>query len=152
MFNWNKIIITAIYGVSEVFLKQHVTVILKLGTPIILTMLSQSLLNLVDAALVGPLGEVALAAVGAGSYANFVALSLVAGLSAGVQAQVARRAGADRNSVCALSGQPRHPVIDHSDPACEYHPDASGSLDTDCCSARALMFMKQPHCISVSGS
>ncbi|MGI9276221.1 MAG: MATE family efflux transporter [Endozoicomonas sp.] len=82
-------------------MKQRVTVILKLGTPIILAMLSQSLLNLVDAALVGPLGEVALAAVGAGSYANFVALSLVAGLSAGIQAQVARRAGADNDSVCA---------------------------------------------------
>lgn len=83
-------------------MKQRVTTILKLGTPIILAMLSQSLLNLVDAALVGPLGKEALAAVGAGSYANFVALSLVGGLSAAVQAQVARRWGADDRANCAM--------------------------------------------------
>ncbi len=82
-------------------MKQRVTTILKLGTPIIIAMLSQSLLNLVDAALVGPLGKEALAAVGAASYANFVALSLVAGLSAGVQAQVARRYGAGNSRHCA---------------------------------------------------
>ncbi|WP_422408968.1 MULTISPECIES: MATE family efflux transporter [unclassified Endozoicomonas] len=82
-------------------MKQRVTTILKLSTPIIIAMLSQSLLNLVDAALVGPLGKEALAAVGAASYANFVALSLVAGLSAGVQAQVARRLGAGHSLHCA---------------------------------------------------
>ncbi|UYM15709.1 MATE family efflux transporter [Endozoicomonas euniceicola] len=83
-------------------MKQRSLTIVKLATPIILAMLSQSLLNLVDAALVGPLGEEALAAVGAGSYANFVALALVAGLSAGVQAQVARRYGAGQKACCAV--------------------------------------------------
>ena len=83
-------------------MKRRITTILKLAIPIILAMLSQSVLNLVDAALVGPLGEEALAAVGAGSYANFVALALIAGLSAGVQAQVARRYGAGRLSSCAV--------------------------------------------------
>ena len=65
-------------------------------------MLSQSLINLVDAALVGPLGDQALAAVGAGSYANFVALSVLAGLSAAIQAQVARRVGENKLEVCAV--------------------------------------------------
>lgn len=83
-------------------MRQRITTILKLATPIILAMLSQSLLNLVDAALVGPLGQDALAAVGAGSYANFVALALIAGLSSGVQAQVARRYGANQQSTCAV--------------------------------------------------
>ncbi|MDF3845751.1 MATE family efflux transporter, partial [Pseudomonas citronellolis] len=57
--------------------------ILCLGLPIIGGMLSQSLLNLVDAAMVGHLGEKSLAGVGIGSYANFVAISLVMGLGAG---------------------------------------------------------------------
>ena len=55
--------------------------IVMLGLPIIGGMLSQSLLNLVDAALVGQLGPEALAGTGAGSYGNFVAISLVLGLS-----------------------------------------------------------------------
>ncbi len=67
-----------------------------------LAMLSQSMTNLADTALVGPLGEASLAAVGAGSYANFVALSLLAGLSAGIQAQVARRDGAGRTAECIV--------------------------------------------------
>ncbi len=67
-----------------------------------LTMLSQSVVNLVDAALVGPLGENALAAVGVGSYGNFVALSMLTGLSAAVQSQVARRVGADRLDEAAM--------------------------------------------------
>ncbi|MCP5161903.1 MAG: MATE family efflux transporter [Hahellaceae bacterium] len=59
-------------------------------------MVSQSVLNLVDAAMVGSLGEVALAGVGIGSYANFLMVSLVMGLSSGVQAMVARRRGEGR--------------------------------------------------------
>lgn len=64
-----------------------------LGLPIMGGMLSQSLLNLVDAAMVGTLGSAALAGVGLGSYANFMAIALVMGLGAGVQAMVARRQG-----------------------------------------------------------
>ncbi|WP_223650927.1 MATE family efflux transporter [Halopseudomonas nanhaiensis] len=64
-----------------------------LGLPIMGGMLSQSLLNLVDAAMVGSLGSAALAGVGLGSYANFMAIALVMGLGAGVQAMVARRQG-----------------------------------------------------------
>lgn len=68
--------------------------ILSIGLPIIGGMLSQSVLNLIDAALVGRLGEVSLAGVGIGSYANFVAISLILGLSSAVPALVARRRGA----------------------------------------------------------
>jgi len=56
-------------------------------------MLSQSLLNLVDAAMVGSLGQAALAGVGLGGYANFMAIAMVMGLGVGVQATVARRRG-----------------------------------------------------------
>ncbi|WP_235906733.1 MATE family efflux transporter [Pseudomonas saliphila] len=64
-----------------------------IGLPIMGGMLSQSLLNLVDAAMVGSLGSEALAGVGLGSYATFMAIALVMGLGAGVQAMVARRGG-----------------------------------------------------------
>lgn len=70
--------------------------ILRLALPIIAGMLSQSLINLVDAALVGALGEVPLAGVGIGGYAMFLITALVFGLSSGVQAQTARRHG-ERN-------------------------------------------------------
>lgn len=67
--------------------------ILRLALPIIAGMLSQSLINLIDAALVGSLGEVALAGVGIGGYAMFLITALVFGLSSGVQSQTARRHG-----------------------------------------------------------
>ncbi|WP_240638136.1 MATE family efflux transporter [Pseudomonas jilinensis] len=72
-----------------------------LGLPIMGGMLSQSLLNLVDAAMVGSLGKEALAGVGLGSYANFMAIALVMGLGAGVQAMVARRRGQGRETEVA---------------------------------------------------
>ncbi len=75
---------------------QQVRRILTLAIPIMGGMASQSLLNLVDAAMVGSLGEIALAGVGIGSYANFLMVSLVMGLSSGVQAMVARRRGEGR--------------------------------------------------------
>lgn len=70
--------------------------ILTLGLPIIGGMLSQSLINLIDTAMVGSLGGDALAGVGVGSYANFMAIALIMGLSSGVQAMVARRNGQGR--------------------------------------------------------
>lgn len=66
-------------------------------------MLSQSILNLVDAAMVGNLGADALAGVGIGSYAAFLTVSLVMGLSAAVQTLVARRMGAEQKD---LAGKP----------------------------------------------
>lgn len=65
--------------------------------PIVLGMLSQSILNLVDAAMVAHLGSEALAGVGIGSYAAFLTVSLVMGLSAAVQTLVARRMGAKQS-------------------------------------------------------
>ncbi len=75
--------------------------ILTLGLPIIGGMLSQSLLNLVDTAMVGSLGEQALAGVGVGGYANFMAIALIMGLSSAVQAMVARRQGEGRGAESA---------------------------------------------------
>ncbi|MGE4532131.1 MATE family efflux transporter [Halomonas sp.] len=67
--------------------------ILRLALPIIAGMLSQSLINLIDAAMVGSLGEVPLAGVGIGGYLMFLVTALLFGLSSGVQAQTARRHG-----------------------------------------------------------
>lgn len=70
--------------------------------PIIGGMVSQNVLNLVDTAMVGTLGDQALAAVGTGSFANFLAIAFITGLSAGVQAMVARRLGAGRTGEVAV--------------------------------------------------
>jgi len=51
-------------------------------------------LNLIDAALVGHLGEVALAGVGVGGYAMFMLSAVVFGLSSSVQSQTAQNVGA----------------------------------------------------------
>jgi len=81
---------------------QHTQKILALALPIMGGMLSQSLLNLVDAILVGSLGETVLAGVGVGGYAIFMLTALIAGLSSGVQSQVARRQGAKQYMLRAL--------------------------------------------------
>ena len=73
-----------------------------LALPIIGGMLSQNVLNLVDTAMVGTLGETALAAVGMGSFVNFLATAFITGLSAGVQAMAARRYGEGRTSETAV--------------------------------------------------
>lgn len=67
--------------------------ILGLSLPIMGGMLSQNILNLVDTAMVGRLGAPAVAAVGLGGFANFFSISIILGLSAGVQAMAARRMG-----------------------------------------------------------
>mgnify|MGYP002129987133 CR=1 FL=1 len=53
--------------------RERLRQIFRLGLPIMGGMLSQSLLNLIDAAMVGHLGQTSLAGVGIGSYANFIA-------------------------------------------------------------------------------
>ena len=68
--------------------------ILKLSLPIIGGMISQNVLNLVDAAMVGRVGTSALASVGLGSFLNFVCAAMVMGLAVGVQTQCARLRGA----------------------------------------------------------
>jgi putative MATE family efflux protein len=79
--------------------------VLFLALPIIGGMVSQNVLNLVDTAMVGTLGAPALAAVGLGSFANFMAMAFVMGLSAGVQAIAARRKGEGKwgETACALN-------------------------------------------------
>jgi putative MATE family efflux protein len=65
-------------------------------------MMSQNILNLVDIGMVGRLGDSALAATGIGSFTNFLAISFIIGLSAGVQALAARRLGEGRDSETAV--------------------------------------------------
>ena len=73
-----------------------------IAVPIIGGMLSQNVLNLVDIAMVGRLGDAALAAIGVGSFANYLALAMVLGLSTGVQATASRRLGEGREDATAL--------------------------------------------------
>ncbi|MGB8329419.1 MAG: MATE family efflux transporter [Polyangiales bacterium] len=76
--------------------------ILVLALPIIGGMLSQNVLNLVDTAMVGSLGDAALAGVGLGGFANFLLSAFILGLSTGVQAMAARRLGEGRLRETAL--------------------------------------------------
>jgi MATE family multidrug resistance protein len=76
--------------------------ILTLSVPIMLGMMSQTLLNLVDTAFVGSQGDAALAAVGLGSFANFLCVALLQGLGAGVQATASRRLGEGRREAMAV--------------------------------------------------
>ncbi len=67
--------------------------ILSLALPIIGGMVSQNVLNIVDTAMVGVMGDNALAAMGIGSFANFMSIAFIMGLATGVQAIAARRLG-----------------------------------------------------------
>ncbi len=73
-----------------------------LALPIIGAMGSQNVINLVDTAMVGSLGDKALAAVGVSSFVSFVAVSFVMGMSSGVQAMCARWRGAGRDDEVAV--------------------------------------------------
>jgi putative MATE family efflux protein len=77
--------------------------ILGIAAPIVGGMVSQNILNLVDTAMVGSLGKEALAGVGIGGFASFMAVSALTGLSAAVQAVSARRVGEGRESEAASS-------------------------------------------------
>ena len=76
--------------------RDRASAILSLGLPIIGGMTSLTLFNLVDTLMVGQLGTAALAGVGVGSFANFMCVAIVMGLSAGVQAMASRRQGEGR--------------------------------------------------------
>ncbi|MCP1726529.1 putative MATE family efflux protein [Natronospira proteinivora] len=65
-----------------------------LALPVLAAMVSQNIMNLVDTAMVGTLGDTALAAVGLGGFAIFMFQALVLGVGTGVQAMAARRMGA----------------------------------------------------------
>ncbi|MDF1818714.1 MAG: MATE family efflux transporter [Immundisolibacteraceae bacterium] len=70
--------------------------IFALALPIIGAMVSQSVLNLVDTAMVGQLGDVALAAVGLGGLVVFAGQAMVLGFSRAVQTMAAHRKGQNR--------------------------------------------------------
>ncbi len=75
---------------------------LSLSLPIMGGMASQNVLNLIDTAMVGRLGNDALAGVGLASFAFFMGSSFVMGMAAGVQAMAARAVGAGRTESTAL--------------------------------------------------
>ena len=75
--------------------------IMTLALPIIGGMTSQNILNLVDTAMVGMLGNAALAAVGLGGFVTFMAMALILGISTGVQAMSSRRKGAGQHETVA---------------------------------------------------
>ncbi len=82
--------------------KDRLTRITTLALPIVGAMISQNILNLVDTAMVGTLGPAALAAVGIGGFANFMAVAAIIGLSSGVQAMASRRKGEGRDDEMAV--------------------------------------------------
>jgi MATE family multidrug resistance protein len=73
-----------------------------IALPIMGGMMSQNILNLVDIGMVGRLGDAALAATGIGSFTNYLAISFIIGLSAGVQALAARRLGEGKHGETAI--------------------------------------------------
>ena len=73
-----------------------------LALPIIGGMLSQNLLNIVDTAMVGFLGDSALAAVGLGGFVFYMCSSLILGISTGVQTLAARKKGEGRIDRAAM--------------------------------------------------
>ena len=77
--------------------------VLRLALPIIGGMMSQNILNVVDTAMVGQLGDAALAAVGMGGFAAFMSMALILGIAVGVQATAARRKGQGRYDEMAVA-------------------------------------------------
>ena len=73
-----------------------------IALPVIGGMTSQNILNLVDIGMVGRLGDTALAATGLGSFANWLSMAFILGLSTGVQAIAARRLGEGARGELAL--------------------------------------------------
>ena len=73
-----------------------------IALPVIGGMTSQNVLNLVDIGMVGRLGNSALAATGLGSFANWLSMAFILGLSTGVQAIAARRVGQGARGEIAL--------------------------------------------------
>ena len=81
---------------------QRARQVITISVPIIGAMISQNILNLVDAAMVGHLGSAAMAAVGISSFLNFMTVAVFMGLATGVQVIVARRVGQGRATEAAV--------------------------------------------------
>ena len=76
--------------------------IFSLALPIIGGMVSQNLLNIVDTAMVGFLGDAALAAVGLGGFIVFMCQALILGISTGSAGCAIRFATNDGESHLSL--------------------------------------------------
>jgi len=99
----NEDLSTALSRIKDFFPdKGRRRLIWAIAVPIMGGMMSQNILNLVDIAMVGHLGDTALAATGIGSFTNYLAISFIIGLAAGVQAMAARRLGEERYSETAV--------------------------------------------------
>lgn len=70
--------------------------IFELALPVTVGMISHTVLNIVDTAMVGRLGDLALAAVGLGSFFILVSVLVFGSLSVGTQALTSRRLGEGR--------------------------------------------------------
>lgn len=70
--------------------------IVRLASPVIVGMISHTLLNIVDTAMVGRLGDIALGSVGLGSFFILVVVLIFGALGIGTQAITARRLGERR--------------------------------------------------------
>ncbi len=70
--------------------------IIRLASPVIVGMISHTVLNIVDTAMVGRLGNVALGAVGLGSFFILIMVLVFGSLNIGTQAITARRLGEKR--------------------------------------------------------
>lgn len=82
--------------------KARLKTIVGLSLPIVGGMLAQNLMSLIDTAMVGRLGTAALASVGVGTFLFLLMVSATLGLSAGVQALVARRIGEGKANLAGL--------------------------------------------------
>jgi multidrug resistance protein, MATE family len=82
--------------------KERRNQIIKLATPIILGMLSINILDIVDTAMIGQLGNKALAATGFASFLFFVSFAATTGIAGSVQTMTARRLGEESQDKCGL--------------------------------------------------
>lgn len=71
--------------------------IVRLASPVIVGMVSTTVLNIVDTAMVGRLGDTPLAAVGLGSFITLILVLIFGSLHVGTQAVTARRLGEGRS-------------------------------------------------------
>ena len=78
------------------YARERLSRISNLALPMIAGATATNVMGLIDAAMVGQLGDAALAGVGISAQLFFLFFGVLLGLAAGVQAMVARRVGEDR--------------------------------------------------------
>ncbi|MFC1564151.1 MATE family efflux transporter [candidate division KSB1 bacterium] len=80
--------------------KEYTKKVALLAYPIVLGMLSRTIMSLVDAAMVGRLGAVELAAVGLGGHISMLTVYSFGVFNIGIQALISRRYGEGRKEQC----------------------------------------------------